>query len=836
MSKRNIFNVIIFLLFCHVLFAQVEKESKPLMEIIEELEQQFQCNFSFANTNLENIFIAIPSNLKSLNEISKYLQENTPLKFTFLDNKSIVISLKNDLISICGFFVDKETNEAIPNITVQANNRATISDEQGYFELENISTNDKIIVKHIKYISTEYGANDFVTKNCKKYFLDSNIEQIQEIIISNYLTKGIRKTADGSYDIDYNNFGILPGLIEPDVLQTILALPGILSVDETVSNINIRGGTNNENLLLWDGIKMYQSGHFFGLISAFNPHLTKKVTLMKNGTHANLTDGVSGTILMFSDDELAQKFKAEIGVNLINADAYLDIPIGKKSSVQVAARRSINDIIETTTYNQYFNKAFQNTEVFSNSDRVTITNDKFSFYDVNVKWLYDLTNKDKIRVNLLKFSNNLFFLENTLIRDEEISRENSISQDNLAASVFYDRIWNDKFSTEIQLYTTKYNLESTNFNKLGSQRLIQENEIIEGSIKLDTKYLLNDNFTFYNGYQFVETGVTNIQDVDRPLFRSEIKEVIRLHGLSSQLGYQSKNSNTRARIGMRLSYLEKFNLFLVEPRLSFNQRIFDFLTLEVLGEFKHQTTTQVINFQQDFLGVENRRWLLVNNDDIPIIRSKQVSVGLNYNKNKLLISAEGYYKFVDGITSQSQGFQNQYQFVKTTGSYTVFGADFLINKRFNNLSTWLSYSYADNNYSFEELKDISFPNNLDIRHSVTLASSYAFKNLKISGGLNWRTGKPTTKPVDGGEIIEDEINYDTANSSRLGNYMRVDVSAQYNFNISKKVKAHAGISIWNLFNKENIINNYYILTNRGVDEIVQKSLVLTPNVSFRVVF
>ncbi len=619
-------------------------------------------------------------------------------------------------------------------------------------------------------------------------------------------------------------------------MQTILALPGILSVDETISNINIRGGANDENLILWDGIKMYQSGHFFGLISAFNPYLTKEVTLMKNGTYANFTDGVSGTILMFSDDELSQKFKTEIGVNLINADVLLDIPIGKKSSVQVSARRSINDLVETTTYKQYFEKAFQNTDVFSKSDRVIISDDKFSFYDVNVKWLYNFTKKDKIRVNLLTFSNNLFFVENTLIRDEEISRENSISQNNLAASVFYNRIWNDKFSTEFQVYTTKYDLESTNFNKLGLQRLIQENEIIESSIKLDTKYVLNDSFTWYNGYQFVETGVTNIQDVDNPLFRSVVKEVIRLHGLSSQFGYQSSNGNTKARIGMRLSYIEKFNVFLIEPRLSFNQQFLNNFTVEILGEFKHQTTTQVINFQEDFLGVENRRWLLVNNDDIPIIKGKQVSVGLNFNKNKWLISAEGYYKFVDGITSQSQGFQNQYQFVKTTGSYAVFGADFLINKRFENFSTWLSYSYAENNYTFEELEEVTFPNNLDIRHSVTLASSYSFKNLKISGGLNWRTGKPTTQPIEDNEIIGDKINYQPANSSRLADYMRVDISAQYNFNISEKVKAHAGISVWNVLNKENIINNYYILTNRGVEEIVQNSLALTPNVSFRVVF
>jgi len=98
------------------------------------------------------------------------------------------------------------------------------------------------------------------------------IQKLEEVVITNYLTSGISKNIDNTITIKPEKFGILPGLIEPDVLQTIQALPGILSADETVSNINVRGGTHDQNLILWNGIKMYQSGHFFGLISAFNPY------------------------------------------------------------------------------------------------------------------------------------------------------------------------------------------------------------------------------------------------------------------------------------------------------------------------------------------------------------------------------------------------------------------------------------------------------------------------------------------------------------------------------------------------------------------------------------
>ena len=86
-----------------------------------------------------------------------------------------------------------------------------------------------------------------------------------------------------------------------------------------------------------------------------------------------------------------------------------------------------------------------------------------------------------------------------------------------------------------------------------------------------------------------------------------------------------------------------------------------------------------------------------NNEDIPIIRSVQASLGIHYNKNKLLISVEGFLKDVEGITTRSQGFQNQYQFVNVVGNYQTYGVDFLINKQFENFSSWLSYSYSKNN-------------------------------------------------------------------------------------------------------------------------------------------
>ena len=199
-----------------------------------------------------------------------------------------------------------------------------INNKKAVLPDSHLSLNDAIIsLENQTKLEFKILDNRFIAirEKGKKY----TIQKLEEIVITNYLTSGISKNIDNIITIKPEKFGILPGLIEPDVLQTIQALPGILSADETVSNINVRGGTHDQNLILWDGIKMYQSGHFFGLISAFNPYLTKTINISKNGTSAKYGDGVSSVIDMQNSNALDQKFKAGLGVNLINFDGYANM-------------------------------------------------------------------------------------------------------------------------------------------------------------------------------------------------------------------------------------------------------------------------------------------------------------------------------------------------------------------------------------------------------------------------------------------------------------------------------------------------------------------------------
>ena len=708
-----------------------------------------------------------------------------------------------------------------------------------------VPKNTVSITELITYIESETGLTiekigdtNFIIRNLFQEE-DKMVEFLDEVLVTNYLTKGISLKNDGAINIKPQKFSILPGLIEPDVLQTIQALPGITSVDERVSSINVRGGTNDQNLILWDGIKMYQSGHFFGLISAFNPYLTKDVVVSKNGTSAMYGDGVSSIIDMKSSDNISNKVSGGAGFNLISADAYARVPLSNKLEVQASARRSITDFIITPTYDQYFKRIFQDTDLTTPNNNAVSSDERFYFYDASLKVLYNITDKDKIRFNALNLYNDLSYEELSTIDGIDQNLNSELRQSNLALGVEYIREWSEDLRTKAQVYFSNYDLYASNSNTNNGQRLIQENEVIDNGFKFQVNYLLEKNLNYNGGYQYTEVGISNLEDVNAPVFRRYIKNVLRTHALYNEIRFTSNSKNTSARIGLRTNYVDKFSEFFMEPRLSFTQKFADHFRFEILGELKSQTTSQVIDLQNDFLGVEKRRWILSNNDDVPIINSKQASIGIHYNDNQLTVSAEAYVKQIEGVTTRSQGFQNQYQFIDAIGNYNIKGIDILINKRFTNFSTWLSYTLSKNDYTFGELNfGQSFPNNVDVRHAFTFAGTYVINNFKVALGLNYRSGKPFTKPNEDSPLSSANfINYMSPNSNNIDDYIRTDISATYKFKFTHTSDAIIGFSIWNLLDRKNTINTYYTIdSSNTISRVEHQSLGITPNVTFRVKF
>ncbi len=837
-TLRKALSLFVCLCLLSALITRAQETTPPtyLIPFIQKLEEDFDIKFSYVDDDLRNVQITIPNSV-GLAEILASITNQTQIKIQRISDRYYSMA-KSSTVDICARVLDNFEENTVMGATVEVlgSKIAMVTDSEGRFALQKVPRKAILQIKFLGFKTLFVEAGELIdTHNCKTLLLDPYYQELEEVVVYKFLTTGLTKQTDASILLNSSEFGILPGTIEPDVLQTVQALPGIKSIDETVSDINIRGGSNDQNLLLWDGIKMYQSGHFFGLISAFNPYLTDKVILIKNGSSAQYGDGVSGIIDMHTTNEIKDRFFGGAGINLISGDVYGQFPLGNKMALQLSARRSLTDFFNTPTYNEFFDRAFQDSQIVEREG-------DFYFYDFTGKLLYDIDAKQKLRLSFININNALDYSE--LSRDVNNATQSSLDQTNLSFGGSLDSEWTKRFTTFVNMYYTRYNLDARNISSDAQQQLFQNNQVKETGLKLNTNFRPNENLNWLNGYQLSETGITNGTNVTAPPFNSNIKGVVRTHSLFSEIGYTSPYRKLFAQLGVRLNYLQNpgnFEKVILEPRLNLNYRFSKVWKVLVLGEFKSQATNQIVDLEQNFLGIEKRRWIISDGVGLPVTRSKQGSVGINYDQEKLYIGLEGFYKEVNGISTATQGFQNQDQFNGEIGKYEVRGIEFLINKKTEQYSIWTSYTYNLNDYTFDDIVPSQFPNNLDIRHTLTLAGTYDIGHLKLGVGLNYRSGKPYTEPLAGdpidSSVFPNRINYDEPNVQRLPEYIRADASAIYDFDLGIGAAATIGLSVLNFTDRKNIFNTYYRLNaSNEIEKVENISLGLTPNLSFRVRF
>ena len=837
--KKELFSLLLLFFFLFAR-AQQDKEVFPLKVILDEISAKHNIKFNYIDEELLIYQIIPPKADSSLSEKIAYIESKTRLKIKKISENyySIYNNRKLDK-PLCGYLLDTELGLPVENATIKVlnNNITVFSDEKGYFELPLVSTNG-IEISHLNFEKKIIPPSELYVSDCPKIKLVPIIQKLEEVVTQRYLTSGIYKKEDGSLEIKPRKFGILPGLIEPDVLQTLQQIPGINSIDETVSNINVRGGTHDQNLFLWNGIRMFQTGHFFGMISAFNPSLAQTITFTKNGSSAFFGESVSSVIDISSHSKSIEKTNSSISTNLISAEFFTKIKASEKANFTISGRRSLTDFFSSPAYKNYRNKVFQNTVVTNLNNNQTIdvrTNEKFYFYDFTTQYQQKIGIKSELTIDAIAIKNSLVLNQFTT----DTSKNSDLGQENFGGTINWKTNWNQNNSSQAYFYGSKYALDSKNESIQSNQILKQENKVLDLGFQLKNSHRISKTITFNDGYQFEEIGVTNFDEINLPFFSRKSVEVLRSHTLIAEGIFETENKKTFLKAGIRGNYFAKFKAFLIEPRIQFNQALSKTIRLEILVEQKSQTLSQVIDLQQDFLGVEKRRWTLANDTTNPIQKSNQISVGFTFKNNNWLFTLDNFYKKITGITTGSQAFQNQFEFVKSSGDYQVLGSEFLVQKNFGKFYSWLSYSYNDNTYFFKSLQPSEFINNYELKHSVSWAGIYEWNSIKLALGLKWHTGKPITTPLTTiADVTSPAIVYNSPNNDKLDDFFQLNFSASKDWKLNEKVTLQTNISVINLLNSKNSINKFYRINsiNNTVESVDTYALELTPNVNVKLSF
>ena len=838
-SKRFLLCWLTQMCVCIASFSQnTQKDSILLKDYLLLLEDQFGVKFSYLDKYVSTEIQ--PFEAENIEEILIYLEKQTELKFEFTNTSRIILRpfKSTDSITICGYVYENDFAKAGINVKSVLKQTETLTNDEGYFEIKEIPYESEIIFRKDGFFLVKISAKDLYKIECPKILIPSITEYLSEITLKQYLTKGIEKVNQKTV-VKPKEFSVLAGLTEPDILSSLQHIPGVQNPFETASRLYVRGGLPDQNLVLWNGIRTYNQSHFFGLISAFNPYLITQVDFYNKGVNARYGDRVAGVIDMKSSQKVTNKFEGGLGTNLLHADAFAKVPIiENKLSVEVAGRRSFNNLWESETYKQMAERVFQNTKINENS--VNGMNE-FYFEDYSLGIQSSLSTKDNIQLNSLFAKNDLTF--------QSMSGENTFSDKLLTENEGYSLQWqhtySDKLTQQTKVnfsnYLLDYEFISDATANEPQKKDSKQNFINDFGIQTLANYRLNERSKIQFGYEFSENRIrysirNSTENVE--IILDEQNNTLTTNSFFGEYVFQKRKSFL-AEIGIRANSYSVDSKLFVEPRLFIEKRIFPHLYINSSFTFRSQAITQIQESVVSSLSLENQLWRITDSEDFKVLETNQISFGANYRDASWYIEADTYYKNTDNVTTVTSGFITPGTNATSNGESRVFGAELFIKKKFKNYASWVSYNYNNQMSRFENINSNNlFVSNLNISHTFKWLHFYKLKNLQFSLSWIWHSGKATTDEAFADQLQTDP-GFNQINTSNLPNYHKLDASALYNFklNFSSKIRYQAGFSILNLYNRKSIINREFKSVPGFEDEISvvnYQSQGITPNLSLRV--
>ncbi|MEM9143837.1 MAG: carboxypeptidase-like regulatory domain-containing protein, partial [Bacteroidota bacterium] len=491
---------------------QVNYRNTPLKKVLLDVEAKTPLLVSYSEELVSNYRISIQEENISLDDLFEFLEQETDLRFERIGQNQIIVSQPKTTSSVCGYLFDLLTKEALPYATlvIQGTTKGFTTDDTGYFTIENEDISTGILVQYVGYADRVLFMGGVDGSDCKPIFLNPKAESLQEVVVQSYLTRGIDKGRDGSLILNSEEQGVLPGLVEPDVFQSVQWVPGITSVGETVSDIQIRGGSADQNLVLFDGIKMYNTGHFFGMVSIFNPNVTTGATLFKGGADAEYGERISGVIDIRGETQIPERTSYGLGLNGTQLDAFVKAQLSESVGLVVSGRRSHGDFgnVNSPTFEAISEKVFQNTVVGeSNGEETELEGeDDLFFYDAHIKLLVKPSERDSMYLSGLLTKNDLNFR----LRDDGDLITDVLTSQNEGLGFNWSGTKGKRWFHTLSGYYSNYKSDYQNRfleDDAPTEENFRSNSVKDLGLNANLRYELNSRHSLKLGYQWVQNQV-----------------------------------------------------------------------------------------------------------------------------------------------------------------------------------------------------------------------------------------------------------------------------------------------------------------------------------------
>ncbi len=592
---------------------------------------------------------------------------------------------------------------------------------------------------------------------------------------------------------------------EVDIFRTLQLLPGVSTSSELSSGLYIRGGSPDQNLVLLDGVIVYNPSHLFGFLSTFNNDAIKDIKLIKGGFPAEYGGRLSSVLDLTMKEGTKEKISGSAGISLVSSRLTLEGPITDNSTFMISGRRMYLDVI---------------TSLLNPGD-----NDipSYYFYDLNAKVNYKLDESNHLFLSG-------FFCRDVFSAPDNRNDDNfSIRWGNATGNLRWMHIFSPEIFTNFSFIYTHYKFNSDfETRDYAMPNFSTFSGIEDLTFRGDIQYFISTDFTIKSGVE-----ITNHR------FEARANEWL-INMINEELGLDFKSSNiinsldaafyiqnewkinpfVETNLGGRLYYFQEAKYWAFEPRFILTSKISDNSLLKSSISLAHQFLHLIA--RNDF-NLPTDLWFPSTKTIKPGI-SWQAIFGYEttFSEGEYLLSTEIYFKEMYNLYEYkddaefSFGIPLETQF--TRGKGWAYGLELFLNKRFGKFTGWIGYTLAWTKRVFNELNDgRAFYPRYDRRHDISLTLTTELTD-DIEIGLAWvyGTGQAFTMPTGTYGFYELDPNfpnfstkyhYSERNGYRVPAYHRLDLNFIYKFQLFN-LPFHLSLNIYNVYNRRNTYSMY----------------------------
>lgn len=823
----------------------VAYDQVPVSKALAQIEQVSQIPFSYTPNTLPDTLVSgnyesVPLR-KVLEQLLNPLGLGFKLRYGVLVLGPMEAKTNLRLFTVSGYVEDRSSGERLIGATVYdaRTRKGTITNEFGFFSLRLPADSMKLVVSMVGY--AVYAEQFQLTKNTRgkiQLIPDLSLETV-EIVDYQGISIGQMGGVNGLH-IPASELNKLPTLLgESDVLAALKLLPGINVGSEGASGLYVRGGGPDQNLVLMDGVPIYNSSHVFGFFSIFNSNTIKDVELFKSGFPARYGGRLSSVINIRMKEGDFSRFRAEGSLGLTSASLLFEGPILKnRLSFVLSARRTLME-----PYFKVVNR-------FAEAEDGNFLG--YFFYDLNGKLNWRMGPRDELSLTMYSGRDVLesgYEIQANAVRD---LFDFDLSWGNQAGILAWRRDWSPRFFSEVSAYGTQYRYNSvstTELDYLGQS--FERHELNNVSSVQDVGARLNLEWVPRQQHH-VRMGGAVIRHVFQPevfQFSAISVGIDTVYDRASQPMLKPFEANLYFEDQVQAGKLLSFNLGLhssyfqldstrfisIQPRVSF--RLGKPGRSGIYGGFS--TMAQNLHLLSNSgVGLPTDLWVPATDRIVPE-QSMQWYFGMDksFSGPGLQIGLEGYFKDMKNLIDYQTGTNflgdvNWQDRVEKEGIGKSYGLEVFLRKTTGRIRGWLGYTWAKTDRQFPSINFGNvFPYKYDRRHDFSAVMIFEV-NDKIELSANWvyGTGTANTFPeavfyspsnsaldfwsLNEGEEVNVVIDYSERNSFRLPAYHRLDV----NFKYHRPTKW--GELFWNfgLYNAYNRRNPYFLFLRADYSE------------------